>query len=271
MTPMRSALLTLALIAACGSAPRDKDAPLPGEIKKQEESLAVDRKTLKPTDRSTYTVSEADARDFNVIWELFRNRSPDWPRQRDRFVKRGPGAGYLVAGHLLRYYMQANLRRERAQRDFIRARNEIIALGAPCVPALVDLMILDSIKLPEGERYYTDDITRRDCIHMLGEIGEPSVDQLFVVLKRKDLGPKGRRFVALALGETRSPRAYDTLVRLLRTDSSWQVRADAAEALGTLGDRRAIAPLSEAVLKDDDVAVIKRAGRARYRLQGRVQ
>ena len=97
------------------------------------------------------------------------------------------------------------------------------------------------------------------------------MDQLLLLLKRKDLGPKGRRFAALALGETRSPRAYETLVRLLRTDPSWQVRADAAEALGTLGDRRAIGPLREAVLKDDDVAVIKRAGRARYRLEGRIQ
>ena len=118
---------------------------------------------------------------------------------------------------------------------------------------------------------YTDDITRRDCIYMLGKIGEPSVDQLLVVLKRKDVGPKGRRFVALALGETRSPRSYDTLVRLLRTDPSWQVRADAAEALGTLGDRRAVGPLRDAVLKDSDVAVIKRAGKARYMLEGRIR
>ena len=194
MNAMRSALLTLFLLAACGSAPPDDGPRLPKGIKEQEEGLAVDRKTVKPTDKRTYKVSEADARDFKAIWELFRNRSLDWPRQRDRFVRRGPGAGYLVAGHLLRYYMKVNLQRERAQKDFIRARNEIIALGAPCVSALVDLMILDSIKLPEGERYYTDDITRRDCIYMLGKIGEPSVDQLLVVLKRKDVGPKGRVF-----------------------------------------------------------------------------
>jgi HEAT repeat protein len=106
---------------------------------------------------------------------------------------------------------------------------------------------------------------------MLGKIGAPSVDQLLLVLKRKDLSSKGRRFVALALGETRSPRVYDTLVRLLRTDPSWQVRADAAEALGTLGDRRAIGPLSEAVMKDNDSAVVKRAGKARYRLKGGAQ
>ena len=60
-------------------------------------------------------------------------------------------------------------------------------------------------------------------------------------------------------------------MHLLRNDPSWQVRADAAEALGTLGDRRAIGPLREAVLKDSDVAVIKRADRARYKLEGRVR
>lgn len=102
---------------------------------------------------------------------------------------------------------------------------------------------------------------------MLERIGASAAPELVRVLRRKDLGIKARRFLALALGGTRDPRAYDPLVAMLRGDSSWQVRADSASALGTLGDPRAIEPLGEAVREDPDPAVVKRAGKAREELR----
>ena len=56
----------------------------------------------------------------------------------------------------------------------------------------------------------------------------------------------------LALGELGDPRAYDTIVSILRDDRvDVSLRAAAAEALGELGDRRAVVPLC-VIVKDSD-------------------
>ncbi|MGH7338759.1 MAG: HEAT repeat domain-containing protein, partial [Myxococcota bacterium] len=154
-------------------------------------------------------------------------------------------------------------------KELVRVMDEVIAVGEPCAPFLVDWMILDEIRVPAlekqtgGKAYLTDDLTRQDCLHMLESIGPPACPWLLAALRREDLGVKGRRLLALAAGGTRDARAYEPLVKLLRGDASWEVRADAATGLAKLGDRRALAPLQEAVEKDPDSAVVKRAGRAR--------
>jgi len=273
--PALACLLVAAACASGGKQQRDdaRAATKPGStgeggVAAEKEGLFIERGTDEIRDtRPVPKMTEEEVREFNRIWDLFRRDDPTWPRERDRFKRRSDAAGYALAGHLLRFYMLANVKRETSAKALVRAKEEIVSVGAPCVTPLIDLMILDRIPLRGDTYFIPDDLTRQDCLEMLERIGNPAVPALLRELERNDMGIKQRRFLALALGGTRDPRAYDPLVTLLRKDESWQVRADAATALGELGDRRAIEPLGEAVREDPDPAVVKRAGKAREELR----
>jgi len=243
------------------SSPRPKDDPEAEKeifVERAAEEVGEDKPVPKPT--------RSDLEEFKRIWELYRTGDPRWPVARDRYKRRGDAAAYILAGHLIRYYMQVNARRERAAKQLTSVKSEIVAVGAPCAPFLVNLMVLDRVPLRDGQFFYTDDLTRQDCLDMLERMGAPAVPELLRAAGRDDLGPKGRRLTALALGGTGDPRAFDPLVRMLREDESWQVRADAATALGLLGDPRAAQPLLDAVRNDPDKTVVQRAGKARYQI-----
>jgi HEAT repeats len=276
---MRAHLLPwLLLLAACGTtsdpkkddgAPARASAASSSKAKPEgeKEGIFVERETEGYGDtRPVPKATDEEIAEFNRIWELFRKNDGAWPRERDRFKRRGDAAGYLLAGHLIRYYMQANMARETSAKALVRAKDEIVAVGAPSAPTLIDLMILDRIPIADGRPFIPDDLTRQDALDMLERMGPQGVPDMLRALARKDVGIKGRRFLALALGGTKDPRGFDPLVALLRSDPSWQVRADAATSLSKLGDPRAIEPLTEAVRKDADEAVVKRAGKARDEL-----
>jgi len=243
--------------------PQDKPAPAPAPAGKP--AAAGDAPGF--SDNRPVPLPSAEERiEFDRIWELYRRSDPRWPVERDRFRRRSDAAGYLLAGHLMRHYMQVNAMRDRAGRELVRVKNEVVETGEPCAPALVDLMVLAEIERADGARFVVDDLTRQDCVDMLERIGPPAVPSLLRALARKDITEKGRRLVALALGGTRDARALDPLVKLLRSDPAWQVRADAATGLGKLGDRRALPALQTSVKSDPDPAVVKRAGKARYQI-----
>lgn len=278
MGRMRRVLAFAALAAACSSSSGKPGAtrPLHAEVREREKGLAVERSASEFTDdRPPPRPTEADLREFERVWALYAARSPEWPAERSRFQARGEACAYILAMFLLAHYHRVNAARANHPAELVRVRDEIVAAGAPCAPYLVDWMILDEIRVPalekkaEGKPFLTDDITRQDCLEMLRRMGTQATPSVLRALARRDLGEKGRRFLALALGGTRDPRAYDPLVRMLREDPSWQVRADAAQALGDLGDRRALAPLREAATRDPDPFVVKRAGRAIAQLEGR--
>lgn len=265
---VRARLLVPLLCAACGSSPGSAGGPPSGKAG-QEEELVQKREAETFTEGRPLPVpTEAERKEFARIWELFRKGDKNWPIERDRFKRRSEAASTLLSAHLLRYYMQVNSMRDRAGKDLMRAKNEIVEVGGACAPNLVDMMVLDRIPMGGGNHFLVDDITRQDCLDMLERMGPQAVPPLLRALDRGDLSPKGRRHIALALGGTRDRRGYDPLVRLLRSDRSWQVRADAATALAKLGDRRALAPLGEAEQKDADPAVRLRASKARKELLG---
>ncbi len=247
------------------SSSRKKSKAQRARDKKAEKDLFSERKTEKVgKDKPVPKPTRRDLEDFQRVWGLYRQGDPRWPIERDRYKRRGDAASYILAGHLIRYYMQLNSVRERTAKKLTSVKAEIVAVGAPCAPFLVNLMVLDRVPLSKGQYFYTDDLTRQDCQDMLERMGSPALPELLKAARRKDLGPKGRRLTALTLGGTGDPRAYKPLVLLLQKDPSWQVRADAATALGRLGDPRAAKPLLNAVRTDPDQTVVKRAGKARY-------
>jgi hypothetical protein len=274
---MRRALAFAALAAACSSSAGSGAArPSSAQVREREKDLAVERGAHAFTDdRPPPRPTEADLREFERVWALYAARSREWPAERARFLARGEACAYVLAMFLLAHYHRVNAARANNPSELLRVRDEIVAVGAPCAPYLVDWMILDEIRVPalakkaEGKPFLTDDITRQDCLEMLRRMGPQATPSVLRALARKDLGEKGRRYLALALGGTGDSRALDPLVRALREDPSWQVRADAAQALGDLGDPRALGPLREAATRDPDPFVVKRAGRAIAQLEGR--
>lgn len=255
----------VALLAACATTPAEgappkKDAPPRGKTAGG---------GLFSDDRPPPVANDDEIRNFNRVWELYRASDRRWPAERDRLKARSEACGYLLAAHMLRFYQQLNTTRDKNALRVRDAMREVIAIGEPCAPYLVDWMVLDRIPVegPDGPAFYTaDDLTRKDCLYMLEGIGKPATPHLLRALERKEAGERGRRLTALALGGTKDPAALEPLLRLLREDPSWMVRADSATALAALGDRRALAPLGEAARTDPDPAVRKRAERARSQI-----
>jgi HEAT repeat protein len=94
----------------------------------------------------------------------------------------------------------------------------------------------------------------------LGKIGEPAMEPLIKALR--DRRVVVRRNAAEALGEIGDARAVDPLVKVLG-DRNSDVRTTAAKALGKIGDERAVEPLIKALSDDyDDWGVRERAARA---------
>jgi hypothetical protein len=263
---MRLTGLLLLLLAACSgpSATREpeksgskKPEPLPEIIKEQEKGLAEERDTADLTDkRAVPQIQPGDAEELKRVWELYRRGDPRWTLERDRYTSRGEGAAYLLSAQLLRLYMRVNAERARYPKQLVAVKREIVEVGPVGAPALVDLMILDKIRMRDDNWFWPDDITRKDCQEMLEEMGAGATPDLMRAVKRKDLGIKGRRMLAAAMGGTGD----------VRNDEAWQVRADAASALSALGDRRAVVPLTEAVKTDVDDFVVRQAGKAKLEL-----
>ena len=91
------------------------------------------------------------------------------------------------------------------------------------------------------------------------EIGEPAIEPLIKALKYRDAWI--RMESASMLGEIKDARAVKPLIQALLEDENKFVREHAARALGDIGDSRAVEPLIKA-LKDEDSVVRKAAKNA---------
>jgi len=252
---------TALLLSACSSpqdGPKGED-PDGLQNERSADEIEGGRKKFK-------SASKKEFEDFQMIWELYRKRDPRWATERDRFKRRSDGAATLLSATFLKYYMEVNARRSVRAKELIAVKAEIVAIGQPCAPYLIEFMVLDRIKRQDGRYFVPDDITRRDCQEMLWRMGSESVPDLLAVFERADVGVKGRRLTAKTLGATKDHRALATLLKLLKEDPSWQVRADTASGLGLLGDARAIPALNNAIVNDPDKAVRKRAAKARRQI-----
>ena len=84
----------------------------------------------------------------------------------------------------------------------------------------------------------------------LAKIGKPAVETLITALQDRD--PVIRMIAAEALGKIGDKRAVEPLINLLEDE---EVKIVAAEALGKIGDKRAINPLIKWALEDNYFAI----------------
>ena len=99
----------------------------------------------------------------------------------------------------------------------------------------------------------------KEAIKLLVKLGQPAVDPLIHALNDKHSGV--RKNAAEALGEIGDTRAIDPLMTTLLEDDDGTVRKCAAEALGRIGDSRSLKALTIA-LRDRKSKVQESAGEA---------
>ena len=149
---------------------------MPERVKEQEKDIAIKRETKSFTDEKPLPKpSSAEVKDFARIWEYYRRNDPRWPIERDRFKRRSDAAGDALAGHLLRHYINVNKVRDKAGRELVRVKNELVEVGQPVAPFLVEMMVLDEIETKDGHMWRVDDITRKDCLDICPAAEEPPV------------------------------------------------------------------------------------------------
>ena len=117
---------------------------------------------------------------------------------------------------------------------------------------------------PEAEKKVTDLVNKAgDASAPAGKddlvkLGKPAVPKLIEALKSDSTF--ARATTAEALGEIGDPKAVDPLIASLKDDDE-RLRASAAYALGALGDAKAVEPLA-AALEDESVLVAANAAEA---------
>jgi len=135
-----------------------------------------------------------------------------------------------------------------------RAEEELIEIGEPAVPLLIDALDSDNTRI------------RIKTINVLGEIGDPrAVGPIIDLLKSES--PLIRARASIALGELKDTKAVKPLIDVLLDDEESWVRSEAAKALGEIGDPRALEPLVQA-LKDEDPWVRDKARDAMMMIDG---
>lgn len=115
---------------------------------------------------------------------------------------------------------------------------------------------------------HKDAAVRATCAKVLGRFEAKSAGE---VLTRALADPNAdvRRWAAQALGVIGEKRALQALAQLLKKDPSWQSRLAIVRALKMIGDRRGGAAVAEALVKDPDWRVRKEAADAISAMAGK--
>lgn len=163
---------------------------------------------------------------------------------------------------------------------------------ATALNVLVGLAVPDAVALAQGALSDEDGFVRAAAAKLLGDTGEATLTDALAETLAGDTEPIVRRRAAEALGRTGGERATATLAaslsdpiegvrlaciqglvrlgpaaaregltRLVGQDPAWEVRAEAAGALGSIDDPEVVAAL-EAALEDPNESVHAAAAQA---------
>jgi HEAT repeat protein len=151
--------------------------------------------------------------------------------------------------------------------EALRDRHEDEAsVKVAAAAALARLRDPSAIALLVGELRTVDEQSSRSVAEALVAFGEMAVDALLELLADA-AHPAGRLWAARILGRLGSARAVDDLIARL-SDRDDRLRMAAAEALGAIGDPRALQPIVRATLRDPAPQVRAHAAGAVARIEG---
>ncbi|HZL73065.1 MAG TPA: HEAT repeat domain-containing protein [Planctomycetota bacterium] len=282
---MPARLLAAALLAAlgaCASAPPKKESTFTAEMLKPltdayreyvASLVALDSiapleraEAMKKLEGTPYAyfpddrelIRRAAARDETARKELARRGkildgmlvfwgkpdTPKWNDARRRIVALGQDARIVLINNLLRMLLNGQLREH-----WPAIRFQLVEIGEETLETAVALFDTLVEQTPDTIIYRKDDLVQVALVILsFGEKGRP-------VFEKYGKSPRFnvRRAVAVTIGEGHATENFDILERLLRKDPDWMVRADAADAMGSIRDRaRAGAVLVEAIKAERD-------------------
>ena len=162
---------------------------------------------------------------------------------------------------------------EKGARDKVRELSDLLladpdeSVRLAAMGAL--LAIGDRSALPAYGQALRDrsDKVRQSAADALSGVWDRDGQRALLSALRTDPSPKVRQHVVLSLGNPgltglgsahnwdAAGETVSALIQVLNTDTSYEVRANAADMLGNSGDERALAPLITALTKDPSAAV----------------
>jgi HEAT repeat protein len=148
----------------------------------------------------------------------------------------------------------------------LRDRNEDENVRKGAADALAAIQDGDAVPILIAELAEVDEQATPRVAEALIRFGHAGTDGLIALLGDKEHGPS-RVWAARILADTKDPRALEPLMASVR-DRHDLLRAASADALGALGDARALAVLSQAALRDPAPLVRAQAATAAARIGG---
>lgn len=124
----------------------------------------------------------------------------------------------------------------------VRALRTIAQQAVPAIPYLIDMLgDTESVTSYTGSVPALPTSAAKEALTLLVRIGKPAVEPLISALR--DMNSEVRKNAAEALGQMGDARAIEPLIKILRDDNDTNARKIAIEALGNIHDARAVEPL----------------------------
>lgn len=132
-----------------------------------------------------------------------------------------------------------------------------------------------SSKVEKGERRDAsigsedEDLLLLNCVRSLGQIGDKKAILVLDKIIKGDHLMLVKKFATTALGGIKDPEASDVLIGILGTQiHNTDIKERAIEALGKIGDKKAIEPLKQ-ILESDNAYLKQSAKKALENISGR--
>lgn len=171
--------------------------------------------------------------EYSGLLASYARGGPEWERAREEALRDPKLTSFLIENLTLEL-VQAHRAMggeefERAQRAYLRAKSELVALGARSVPTLVALLEV------------ADPVSAAVASRTLEELGRESVEPAAGLLAAPK--PETRRRAAELLarlphaGSTVEPRVRAQMIERFEGEPDWAARTELARALGARGSR----------------------------------
>jgi len=203
-------------------------------------------------------LSDSRERELEQYWELYQADDPSWDDVRDRWYAYGGTERRTLVDSLIREMLVRADQAVRTERGlepaWRRSQTELLELGpAETVPLLIVAL-----------RTYRDPASVEVVADTLVQFG--ALDAVLEALSEQRPGDSSRFVVhgCRVLVQIGGPRALDRVGRELASNPDWQVRATAAEMLGSArqSDRGRATQVLIKGLRDEDPFVVKQSLRS---------